>query len=245
MISKIRAAVRQALARRLGVPDIPPALERLAQNGFTPGLVFDVGAFRGDFAQMALAIWPSARVACFEPLRYGREQIKELRKRLPSIDLHETLVGSAEKAEVEMHVAQTSSSLLRDAHNEAFPIEIFPQTTLDKTIRDSYAGRAPDLLKLDVQGFELEVLKGCEASLRGVRAILTELSLLDLHENVPLLHEVIGWLGERGFVAYDICGMTRRPLDKALWQADMIFVREDDPLRRDKGYFPGKSWIRS
>jgi FkbM family methyltransferase len=245
MISKIRGSIRQMLARRLGVPDIPPALERLAQNGFTPGLVFDVGAFRGDFAEMTLAIWPSARVACFEPLPYGREQIKELRQRLPSIDLHETLVGSVEKAGVEMHVAKTSSSLLRDAHNETFPVEIFPQTTLDKTIRDSYSGRAPDLLKLDVQGFELEVLKGCEASLGGVRVILTELSLLDLHENVPLLHELVGWLGERSFVAYDICGMTRRPLDNALWQADMIFVRKDDALRRDKGYFPGKSWIRS
>ena len=245
MISKIRGRIRDALAKRLGVPDISPALERMAQNGFSPGLIFDVGAFRGDFATMALAIWPSAKVACFEPLRFGREQIAALRQRFPAIDLHETLVGSVEKTEVEMHVAQTSSSLLRDAHNEAFPVEIFPQTTLDKTIRDSYAGRAPDLLKLDVQGFELEVLKGCEASLGGVRAILTELSLLDLHENVPLMHELIGWLGERGFVAYDICGMTRRPLDKALWQTDMIFVRKDDPLRRDKGYFPGKSWIRS
>lgn len=245
MISKIRAGVRQMLARRLGVPDIPPALERLAANGFTPGLVFDVGAFRGDFALMTLGVWPSARVACFEPLPYGREQIRELRKRFPAIELHETLVGSTEKAEVEMHVAKTSSSLLRDAHNETFPIEIFPQTTLDRTIRESYAGRAPDLLKLDVQGFELEVLKGCEGSLGAVRVILTELSLLDLHENVPLLHELVGWLGERGFVAYDICGMTRRPLDKALWQADMIFVRKDDALRRDKGYFPGKSWIRS
>jgi FkbM family methyltransferase len=244
MISKIRGALRQALARRLGVPDIPPALERMAQSGFTPGLVFDVGAFRGDFAMIALAIWPSAKVACFEPLPYGREQIAALRQRFPAIDLHETLVGSVEKAEVEMHVAQTSSSLLRDAHNETFPVQIFPQTTLDKTIRDSYAGRAPDLLKLDVQGFELEVLKGCEASLGRVRAVLTELSLLDLHENVPLLHELVGWLGERGFVAYDICGMTRRPLDNALWQADMIFVRKDDPLRHDKGYFPGKSWIR-
>jgi hypothetical protein len=145
MISKIRAGVRQMLARRLGVPDILPALERLAANGFTPGLIFDVGAFRGDFALMALRIRPSARVACFEP-PYGRRQIKKLRKRFPAIDLHETLVG---------------------------------------------------------------------------------------------------WLGERGFVAYDICGMTRRPLDNALWQADMIFVRKDDPLRRDKGYFPGKSWIRS
>jgi hypothetical protein len=74
--------------------------------------------------------------------------------------------------------------------------------------------------------------------------VLTEINLLDLHENVPLLHEIVAWLAERGFVAYDICGTTRRPLDDALWQTDMIFVRKDDALRRDKGYSPGKSWFR-
>jgi hypothetical protein len=46
-----------------------------------------------------------------------------------------------------------------------------------------------------------------------------------------------GWLFQRGFVAYDICGLTRRPLDDALWQADMVFVRQDDVLRADKSYF--------
>jgi len=215
-----------------------------AEGGVTPELIFDVGAFRGDFAASALSVWPSAKVACFEPLQHGRAQIEELRKRLPNIDLHGTLVGAVEKAKVEMHVANTSTSLLRDAHNSEFPVEVFPQTTLDAVIKAFYAGRAPDFLKLDVQGYELEVLKGCEASLDRVRVILTEVSLLDLHENVPLLHELTGWLGERGFVAYDICGMTRRPLDNALWQVDMIFVRKDDALRRDKGYFPGKSWFR-
>jgi hypothetical protein len=54
---------------------------------------------------------------------------------------------------------------------------------------------------------------------------------------VPLLDDMVGWLAARGFVTYDICGMTRRPLDEALWQIDMIFVQERDALRQDKGYF--------
>jgi FkbM family methyltransferase len=236
--------VRRALVKRLDVPDISNALGRLAGNGFSPELIFDVGAYRGDFAKAALAVWPNAKVACFEPLPHGRAQIADLQKRFPKIDLHATLVGATEVARVPMHVAKTSSSLLKDAHNSSFPVETFPQTTLAAVIRSIYSGQAPDLLKLDVQGYELEVLKGCEPYLGGVRVVLTELSLLDLHENVPLLHELVGWLAQRGFVAYDICGMTRRPMDQALWQADMIFVRQDDPLRRDKGYFPGKSWIR-
>ena len=229
----------------MDMPDIPVALARLQRNGFTPELIFDVGAFHGDFAVSALAVWPSARVACFEPLRHGRARIEEVRRQFPRIDLHATLVGATEEAGVDMHVANTSSSLRKDAHNADFPVETFPQTTVDATIRNSYGGRAPDLLKLDVQGFEMQVLKGSTESIDRIRVVLTELSLLDLHENVPLLHEMIAWLAACGFVAYDICGLTRRPLDGALWQTDMIFVRKDDALRRDKGYFPGKSWFRS
>jgi hypothetical protein len=64
--------------------------------------------------------------------------------------------------------------------------------------------------------------------------VLAEVNLLDLHKNVPLLADLVGWMSERGWVAYDICGLTRRPLDHALWQADMIFVPSDSPLRADK-----------
>ena len=64
--------------------DIPESLKRLA-GGFAPQLVFDVGAFRGDFASSALAIWPTAKIACFEPLPHGRAQIETLRRRLPNI----------------------------------------------------------------------------------------------------------------------------------------------------------------
>lgn len=48
------------------------------------------------------------------------------------------------------------------------------------------------------------------------------------------MSEVIAWLAERDWVIYDICGLTRRPLDRALWHADLIFVSQNSPLRSDK-----------
>src|ERR1051325_1961538 len=125
MIAKIRAALRRKLVVRLNAPDMPLALEGLRRRGFRPELIFDVGAFRGEFARMVLGVWPAARVAGFEPLRHGRAEIKELRQQFPRIDLHETLVGATEKASVEMHVANSSSSLLRDADTGNYPTERF------------------------------------------------------------------------------------------------------------------------
>ena len=106
-----------------------------------------------------------------------------------------------------------------------------------QTIDEIVASRciaAPDLLKLDVQGYELEVLKGAQRALTTISAILAEINLLDIHKNVPLLDDVIIFMREKGFVAYDICGLTRRPLDQGLWQADFIFVPRESALRRDK-----------
>ena len=78
------------------------------------------------------------------------------------------------------------------------------------------------------------MLKGAERSLPTIEIILAETNLLDIHQDVPLLADIIAWLQARAFVAYDICGLTRRPLDDALWQADVLFVRADSRFRRDK-----------
>jgi hypothetical protein len=93
---------------------------------------------------------------------------------------------------------------------------------------------SPALLKIDVQGYELEVLKGAEKSLVFTEAILAEVNLLDIHAGASLMAELIGWLNERDFVAFDVCDFVRRPLDRALWQIDMIFARRNGPLRADK-----------
>jgi hypothetical protein len=106
--------------------------------------------------------------------------------------------------------------------------------TVDDVVEKECGGRPPELLKIDVQGYELWVLKGAAESLQGIKVVLLEINVLDIYTGVPLFHEVVSWLRERGWVAYDICGLIRRPLDQALWQADMIFVPLESPLRSDK-----------
>jgi hypothetical protein len=48
----IKSSVRKALARRLHLPEIPVALERLSDLNFKPETIYDVGAYRGDFAPL-------------------------------------------------------------------------------------------------------------------------------------------------------------------------------------------------
>jgi len=230
----IRQKIRQYLTKKLGVPEIPTSLERLSELGFKPTQVFDVGAYKGDFANLCLKYFPSARIACFEVLEHRVEQLNLLASTNSRVQIFPTLLGSEIQEQVKFNQAETASSVLIEKVPQNFPVKCYPMTTIDKLVDDNFKGKSPDFLKLDVQGYELEVLKGAEKSLQGIQVILAEISLLDIHQNVPLLSEMIRWLDERNWVAYDICGLTRRPLDQALWQADFIFVPRDSKLRSDK-----------
>ena len=226
--------IRQYLVKKLGLPEIPTSLERLAKLGFNPTQIFDVGAYRGDFASLCVEYFPNSKVACFEVLEHRVAQLNVLASKNSSIQVFPTLLGFKIQEKVKFNQAETASSILVEQFPQNFPVKSYPMTTIDEIVHQHFTEKSPEFLKLDVQGYELEVLKGTEKSLKGIQVILAEVNLLDIHQNVPLLSEVIRWLDERDWVAYDICGLTRRPIDQALWQADFIFVPRNSPLRSDK-----------
>ena len=106
--------------------------------------------------------------------------------------------------------------------------------TLDSLLEDV---RPPGLLKIDAQGYELEILRGASRVLPAFEAVLLEIAVIEINEGAPLLHEVIAFMKSLGFVTYDILEIHRRPLDGALNQVDIIFVREQSDLIADKRHF--------
>ena len=233
ILLNVKRRVRDVLARRLGVPEIPLALERLRANGFVPRHIFDVGAHAGEFTKLCRQIWPTAKLTCFEVLPHRVKELHSWCVRDGNADVIELLLGAEAKRAAPLHEMESASSVLEEHISQASLTRFYPMQTIDEII-SSRSIAAPDLLKLDVQGYELEVLKGAQSALGHLSVILAEINLIDIHKNVPLLDDIVIFMRDRGFVAYDICGLTRRPLDKALWQADFIFVPMESALRSDK-----------
>jgi FkbM family methyltransferase len=228
----LKEKLRDYFARRYQVPRMDFALERLRKIGFEPQLIFDVGAYQGDFAKMALHNWPRAQIGSFD---VQRDALARLRSELGNkVRVFEYLLGAEENKAITLNLSETASSVLEEQSVPQQKSDVFPMTTIDRIIASEFAGKAPELLKIDTQGYELEILRGAGNNLGRIQVIIAELNLLDLHRDVPLLHDVTQWLSAREWVAYDICGLTRRPLDQALWQADFVFVQESSPLRMDK-----------
>jgi len=108
--------------------------------------------------------------------------------------------------------------------------------TLDRIV----AGRklaGPILLEADVQGYELEVLRGASQTLREVEVILLEVSLLPFNVGAPLFSDVVRFMTERRFPVYDFCHLFRPASDDAAFQVDVLFAREDNALRSEKPFF--------
>ena len=110
-------------------------------------------------------------------------------------------------------------------------------TTLNKlAITNDWRQYKTILLKVDVQGFELEVLKGAEEIMENIEVVLLEVSFFRFLKGAPDFYEVITYMKSIGYVVYDIISGINRPLDFALGQKDLVFVKENGFFRQSQGW---------
>ena len=83
------------------------------------------------------------------------------------------------------------------------------------------------LLKIDVQGFELDVLQGCEDMLQKFSHLYIECSFIELYEGQALAHQIITWLGKRNFALSSIHNLYYGKNGMAI-QGDFLFSKIKD-----------------
>jgi len=211
------------------VPDTESSLRRMKRLGFNPAVAIDVGAYVGDWTRSFKQIFPESRVLMIEPQASATAALCNAKSELHNLELRVALLGARAEASVGFYESETASSVLAEARNRRPPTTHMPMTTLDAITEGGPFAR-PDLIKLDVQGYEIEVMRGGAHALESVEAVLMEVNLLRLHDGAPLFHDSAEYMGKRGFQVYDLCSLIRRPYDGAVWQADVIFIRNSSPL---------------
>jgi FkbM family methyltransferase len=209
--------------------------EQVRQLGFYPETVIDVGVAEGT-PQLYRA-FPKAHYLLIEPLAEFQAALGRIGQRLRA----ESVIAAAGAAKGSMTIRiagdPAGSSLLRevDKSDATAPSRVVPVVTIDDLCQE-HRFEGPFLIKVDVQGGELEALKGAMRTLERTELIIVEISLFGFFVGGPQLIDVVDWMKAAGFVAYDVCGGHCRPRDGALAQVDMAFVKEDGPFRRYQGY---------
>ena len=175
-------------------------------------------------------IFPDVRVLMVEPQEEKRDLLDEICARYTGRVLCETaLLGSTDGEEVEFVQMETGSSVFEEASSfERIRIKKVLRT-LDALVKDRSEFQRPDFIKLDVQGYELEVLKGATETLKHTGLVLLEVSLIPINRGAPDFLEVVQFMDGHNFTLLDFCSQIRRN-DGALWQSDLLFVNKSSPL---------------
>jgi FkbM family methyltransferase len=219
------------LRTRLGVPSQQDSLAHLKYLGFDPKYCLDIGAYNGYWTEDFKKIFPQCSVLMIEGQLEKEPVLAAVKTRFTDVGYEISLLGAKEEL-VSFNIYETASSVLTEHNVTNAKVEQRKLQPLDSVTEKRLF--KPDFIKIDTQGFELEILKGGDKTLASAQFVLLEVSFLDIYVNCPLAADVISYMNNKGFVIYDICTLMKRPLDKTLYQADFLFVRSGSDFRKDK-----------
>ncbi|OAI31530.1 hypothetical protein A1351_21515 [Methylosinus sp. R-45379] len=208
-----------------------PTVEHLEPlRSLAPSTIIDVGANKGQFSVAARHLFPNATIHAFEPLESERRGYRSVVAE--PYKLHHQALGAV-KGKAPFFVASRadSSSLLVPGKNQEVAYGVSRAKTIEVEVErlaeilDPQDLVEPVLLKLDVQGAELEVLEGAETILPAVDAVYCEMSFIELYQRQPTANKVISILDRYDFVLRGVFNISRtKPFGQT--QADFLFVKE-------------------
>jgi FkbM family methyltransferase len=244
--------VLSAAGRRLGRPlgwrdgdrpaaaagprgDLPGFLAALAGRGFAPRHVLDVGAHRGDWCRAAYDAFPGARFTLVEPQTDLGPDLERFCAQTPGARSIAAGAAAAPGTAPLTGFADRGASSFLPGEAPAGGVEVrrVPVITLDSLLDGPDAPPVPELVKIDVEGWELEVLAGAGRLLGATELFVLETALFEFRPGQPTLAEVVAFMARHGYLPYDLVWTYRRPLDGALALADVAFARRDGALRAD------------
>ncbi len=204
----------------------------LVATGQSPRTVVDVGV--GNGTPWLYQAFPSARFILFEPNDGFRPQIEALMTQM-NAECHFVALGE-QPGEVELYVnvnrptssaiGNYSSSYLEEMkrHDEDLKFEkkTVPVATLDSLVAETID--RPALLKIDVEGFELDVLRGATTVLSHIDYVVLEISVARRFQKENDLASMLSFLKEYGFEMYDIVALNNEP-GKPINYFDAAFYR--------------------
>lgn len=206
------------------------AISHLLRRGFRPKVVLDIGAAKGYWSLVCGQFFAEALFFLIDPLTESEPFLRQACDADPRFHYLLTAVGS-EPGEALMNIAGDceGSSLCHWEGVGPSQQRRVPVTTVDHLLS---AGRiqAPDLVKIDVQGYELRVLQGALQMLRHAEVLIVEVNLYEFAGGYARVHEVIRFLADRQFYMFDLAGALRRPYEDDLGELDIVFVSARSPL---------------
>ncbi len=205
--------------------DMEGCLRNMARLGLAPRTLIDVGVAHGTYE--LYRPFPDAALLLVEPMAEFEPSIKAICANQKKGASYRMVAAGDHSGNIDIYGAEHpgESSILP---NEAQVKRTVPIVRLDDLTAEL---PKPFVLKIDVQGAEMAVMDGAVETMKSCDAVLLETALFDFSKPDNTIVQVISYMAARGFVPYDIYDGLLRPLDGALGQIDIAFVKAAGILR--------------
>lgn len=206
-------------------------------------LIIDVGAHTGTFGNEMREMGYKGALLSFEPIGDSYRILNITAQRDGNWKAYNYAIGNHED-QVYINISSNSfsSSILEmqpshiaaESNSKYIRQEKVRLSRLETLIDSSILQKHSSImLKIDVQGFEMEVISGAIALLPYIKIIQMELSFVSLYEQSPLYTEVISKMSDLGFSLFTLIPEFRDPISGRLLQADAIFINDAIAQRQD------------
>jgi FkbM family methyltransferase len=202
---------------------------RLADRGFRPGGLIDIGAYHGNWTRMARTAFGSPPALMLEAQPALIPGLRAFAERTPGVHCVHALLAAEVGRQVEFHEMGTGSSMFAEASDAPRTSRTLATETLDHVAETALPDAHELFVKIDVQGAELEVLAGAAATLSRSALVQLETAMLPYNDGAPLLPEVVNWMAARNWLPIEVSGFSRPR--EALVQIDLLFAPEPSALR--------------
>ena len=210
-------------------------LTHIKQQGFDPVTIVDVGV--ATDTEDLYVHFPHAKYLFVEPCVEFEPSLARLVQQFPG-SVYMCAAAGPHDGETTMLVSPDlgSSSIYTSLEAQDGAYDVKPRTVPMFKIDTMWTAlelQGPALLKIDVQGGEVQVLKGAHQVLHNFEVVILEVGMIEQYVGQPIFHEYVAHMADQGFVVYDIIH-TGYADTGLLAQIDLVFVKKHGQFREDQ-----------
>lgn len=205
-------------------------LEQLKNLGYTPSTILDIGAYKGEWTQSMLKIYPNSEYYLFEA--NNQEKLDSYSNN--HVHVYKNIILNEKVEEVDWYqTSYTGDSFFKE--NTLYYKDVKPIKRITIDLNSFLEKEKINLVnedifvKIDCQGAEIPILKGCTKILPFTSFILIEMPFFGCYNsNTPNFLEHIRYMDSIGFIPYDIPSILYA--NNFAMQLDMLFIKKDHKL---------------
>ena len=202
----------------------------LLKDKINPKYILDIGCGHGEWFLKCNFFFPNAKYLLFDANKYNEDNLKNLKNKYSNMSYKICLLSETVREHKFFNMGY-GSSVYEEKTNFTKDVEHIMSSTLENELTDFKLDISNNIIKLDVQGSEIDILKGLGSKIDLFAIIILETSVKEYNKGSPLFIDVINYMNKKNYSLYDIYDLKRLGMNKSfLVQFDAVFVKKNSSI---------------